>query len=141
MPFFPGRGPRPAEYYEKVTTTRKYEDRLATLEAVRQAGISVCAGGIIGLGEQELDRVGLLHQVGVGWGCGVGGWLAGGGVCVCWGGGGQARGRCVSWGRRWRWWRGACTFKADRVEGRVAWLRLLDHGPLRPLHQTGSAGP
>lgn len=47
-----------------MTTTRKYEDRLATLEAVRQAGISVCAGGIIGLGEQELDRVGLLHQVG-----------------------------------------------------------------------------
>ncbi|KAL4451863.1 hypothetical protein ABPG75_007525 [Micractinium tetrahymenae] len=51
------------EYYEKVTTTRKYEDRLATLEAVRQAGISVCAGGIIGLGEGELDRVGLLHQL------------------------------------------------------------------------------
>lgn len=51
-----------AEYYEKVTSTRKYEDRLATLEAVRNAGISVCAGGIIGLGEEELDRVGLLHQ-------------------------------------------------------------------------------
>ncbi len=64
----PGR----AEYYEKVTTTRKYEDRLATLEAVRQAGISVCAGGIIGLGEQELDRVGLLHQVGRGQGPGAG---------------------------------------------------------------------
>lgn len=49
------------EYYEKVTTTRKYEDRLATLEAVREAGISVCAGGIIGLGEEGLDRAGLLH--------------------------------------------------------------------------------
>ncbi len=59
------------------------QDRLATLENVRQAGISVCAGGIIGLGEGKLDRVGLLHQVG--WG-GVGGrdgggcgWLVGGG--------------------------------------------------------------
>ena len=52
-----------SEYYGKITTTRKYEDRLATLEAVRQAGISVCAGGIIGLGEGEMDRVGLLHQV------------------------------------------------------------------------------
>lgn len=51
------------EYYEKVTTTRKYEDRLATIESVRQAGISVCAGGIIGLGESHLDRVGLLHQL------------------------------------------------------------------------------
>ncbi|GAB4824223.1 hypothetical protein N2152v2_011269 [Parachlorella kessleri] len=51
------------EYYEKVTTTRKYEDRLNTLENVRQAGISVCAGGIIGLGEGKMDRVGLLHQL------------------------------------------------------------------------------
>ena len=44
------------EYYEKVTTTRKYEDRLNTIESVRQAGISVCAGGIIGLGEGHMDR-------------------------------------------------------------------------------------
>ncbi|KAG2430661.1 hypothetical protein HYH02_013659 [Chlamydomonas schloesseri] len=51
------------EYYPKVTTSRKYEDRLATLEAVRQAGISVCAGGIIGLGEGPQDRVGLIHQL------------------------------------------------------------------------------
>ncbi|GBF97251.1 biotin synthase [Raphidocelis subcapitata] len=51
------------EYYGKITTTRKYEDRLATLEAVRDAGISVCAGGIIGLGEGEEDRVGLLLQL------------------------------------------------------------------------------
>lgn len=51
------------EYYAKVTTTRRYEDRLATLEAVRDAGISVCAGGIIGLGEAEEDRVGLLLQL------------------------------------------------------------------------------
>lgn len=39
------------------------QDRLATLEAVREAGISVCAGGIIGLGEGEKDRIGLLLQV------------------------------------------------------------------------------
>lgn len=51
------------EFYEKVTTTRKYEDRLSTIESVRQAGISVCAGGIIGLGEGHMDRVGLLHQL------------------------------------------------------------------------------
>ena len=64
-----------AEYYSKVTSTRNYEDRLATIEHVRQAGISVCAGGIIGLGEGQLDRVGLLHQVGAG----AGGWGRGGG--------------------------------------------------------------
>ncbi|KAI7844847.1 hypothetical protein COHA_001501 [Chlorella ohadii] len=51
------------EYYAQVSTTRTYADRLATLEAVRQAGISVCAGGIIGLGEGQMDRVGLLHQL------------------------------------------------------------------------------
>lgn len=51
------------EYYEKVTTTRKYEDRLQTIESVRQAGISVCAGGIIGLGEGHMDRIGLFHQL------------------------------------------------------------------------------
>ena len=39
------------------------QDRLETLAHVRDAGISVCAGGIIGLGEGEKDRVGLLHQV------------------------------------------------------------------------------
>ena len=39
------------------------QDRLETLGHVRDAGISVCAGGIIGLGEGEKDRVGLLHQV------------------------------------------------------------------------------
>ncbi|GAX76155.1 hypothetical protein CEUSTIGMA_g3599.t1 [Chlamydomonas eustigma] len=51
------------EYYGKVTTTRKYSDRLETLQNVREAGISVCAGGIIGLGEGEQDRVGLIHQL------------------------------------------------------------------------------
>ena len=39
------------------------QDRLTTLEAVREAGISVCAGGIIGLGEGPSDRVGLIHQL------------------------------------------------------------------------------
>ncbi|CAG9460505.1 unnamed protein product [Pedinophyceae sp. YPF-701] len=51
------------EYYAKITSTRKYEDRLETLSNVRSAGISVCAGGIIGLGEKDNDRVGLLHQL------------------------------------------------------------------------------
>jgi biotin synthase len=51
------------EYYKQVTSTRKYEDRLETLKNVRDAGISVCAGGIIGLGEGAKDRVGLLLQL------------------------------------------------------------------------------
>lgn len=51
------------EYYSKITTTRHYEDRLSTVEAVRDAGISVCCGGILGLGEDQNDRVGLLHQL------------------------------------------------------------------------------
>ena len=46
-----------------MTTTRKYEDRLATLAAVRDAGISVCCGGILGLGEDEQDRAALLHTL------------------------------------------------------------------------------
>jgi len=49
------------DHYEKIITTRKYEDRLNTLEHVRNAGISVCSGGIIGLGETDEDRVEMLH--------------------------------------------------------------------------------
>merc|ERR1711935_386827 len=49
------------EHYPKVITTRSYQDRLDTLAAVRDAGISVCCGGILGLGEEDSDRVGLLH--------------------------------------------------------------------------------
>jgi biotin synthase len=49
------------EHYPNVITTRSYEDRLNTIANVRDAGISVCCGGILGLGEQESDRVGLLH--------------------------------------------------------------------------------
>ncbi|XP_010506206.1 PREDICTED: biotin synthase [Camelina sativa] len=51
------------EYYPNVITTRSYDDRLETLEHVRDAGINVCSGGIIGLGEAEEDRVGLLHTL------------------------------------------------------------------------------
>jgi len=49
------------EHYPNVITTRSYEDRLQTISNVRDAGIQVCCGGILGLGEQETDRVGLLH--------------------------------------------------------------------------------
>ncbi|OJH34416.1 biotin synthase BioB [Cystobacter ferrugineus] len=49
-----------AEHYGDIITTRTYEDRLRTLERVRKAGISVCSGGIIGLGESVEDRCGLL---------------------------------------------------------------------------------
>jgi len=49
------------EHYPNVITTRSYEDRLQTIANVRDAGISVCCGGILGLGEKESDRVGLLH--------------------------------------------------------------------------------
>lgn len=51
------------EYYPNIITTRSYDDRLQTLQHVREAGISVCSGGIIGLGEAEEDRVGLLHTL------------------------------------------------------------------------------
>jgi len=52
-----------ASYYADVITTRSYEDRLETLEHVRKAGISVCSGGIIGLGETHEDRIGMLHTL------------------------------------------------------------------------------
>ena len=48
------------EYYDKVITTRTYQDRLDTLEAVRDAGINICCGGIVGMGEDESDRAGLI---------------------------------------------------------------------------------
>jgi biotin synthase len=51
------------EFYPQIITTRVYEDRLRTLAAVRRAGITVCSGGIIGMGESDEDRVGLLHQL------------------------------------------------------------------------------
>lgn len=48
------------EYYGEIITTRTYQDRLDTLENVRRADMSVCCGGIVGLGEARKDRVGLL---------------------------------------------------------------------------------
>lgn len=51
------------EYYGDVITTRTYEDRLDTLAKVRSAGIHVCCGGIIGMGEGEEDRIGLLVEL------------------------------------------------------------------------------
>lgn len=51
------------DYYDKVVTTRTYGDRLDTLAVVRDAGISTCCGGIVGMGETRRDRAGLLHQL------------------------------------------------------------------------------
>jgi len=51
------------EFYGHIITTRVYEDRLATIARVRKAGITVCCGGILGLGESDEDRIGLLHQL------------------------------------------------------------------------------
>lgn len=51
------------EFYPSVITSRTYDERLATIDAVRDAGISVCSGGILGLGEKDEDRVGLIHEV------------------------------------------------------------------------------
>lgn len=47
----------------QVITTRSYDERLGTIAAVRDAGISVCSGGILGLGESTEDRVGLIWEV------------------------------------------------------------------------------
>ncbi len=51
------------EYYSSIITTRTYQDRLDTLQHVRDAGINVCAGGIVGMGETLRDRLGLLQQL------------------------------------------------------------------------------
>ncbi|MEO0442296.1 MAG: biotin synthase BioB, partial [Pseudomonadota bacterium] len=48
------------EYYGDIITTRSYQDRLETLDNVRKAGMKVCSGGIVGMGEAEHDRAGLL---------------------------------------------------------------------------------
>lgn len=50
-------------YYEKVVSTRSFNDRLETIENVRQAGIKVCCGGILGLGESREDRIEFLHTL------------------------------------------------------------------------------
>ncbi|WP_448549861.1 biotin synthase BioB [Thalassotalea fusca] len=51
------------EHYNQIITTRTYQDRLDTLDAVRGAGMKVCSGGIVGLGEQANDRASLLVQL------------------------------------------------------------------------------
>ncbi len=51
------------EYYSKIIQTRTYDDRLNTLKSVRKAGISVCCGGIIGMGESPKDRCALLAEL------------------------------------------------------------------------------
>ena len=52
------------ENYANVITTRTFEDRIETLENVRAAGINVCCGGIVGMGETRADRIGFLHALG-----------------------------------------------------------------------------
>jgi biotin synthase len=51
------------EYYGQIISTRTYQDRLDTLEHVRNAGVAVCCGGIVGMGESADDRVGLIHAL------------------------------------------------------------------------------
>ena len=51
------------EFYGEIIHTRTYADRLNTIAAVRKAGIQVCCGGILGMGESDDDRIGLLHQL------------------------------------------------------------------------------
>lgn len=53
------------EFYQRIITTRSYADRLETLAHVRAAGIRVCCGGIVGMGESRADRAGLLAQLAV----------------------------------------------------------------------------
>lgn len=51
------------EYYSHIISTRSFDDRLDTLDYVRQAGLKVCSGGIVGLGESRNDRIGLLYEL------------------------------------------------------------------------------
>jgi len=51
------------EFYEKIITTRTYGDRLDTLQNVRDSGMKICSGGILGMGETQTDRIGLLTQL------------------------------------------------------------------------------
>lgn len=51
------------DYYPQIVSTRSYDDRLDTLAHVRQAGINICSGGIIGMGESRDDRIDLLHEL------------------------------------------------------------------------------
>ena len=51
------------EYYEKIVSTRTFDERLNTLDRVRKNGINVCSGGIVGMGESRADRIGFLHAL------------------------------------------------------------------------------
>lgn len=51
------------EYYDKIITTRSFQDRLDTLQYVRNSGMKICSGGILGMGETANDRIGLLRQL------------------------------------------------------------------------------
>jgi biotin synthase len=51
------------EFYDKIITTRTYKDRLDTIANVSKAGISLCCGGILGMGESQGDRIALLHRL------------------------------------------------------------------------------
>jgi biotin synthase len=51
------------EFYETIISTRKFDDRLATIRAVREAGLEVCSGGIVGMGEKPEDRIHFLHEL------------------------------------------------------------------------------
>lgn len=51
------------EYYDKIITTRTFEDRLRTIRHVRKAGVSLCSGGIVGMGESREDRIGMIHAL------------------------------------------------------------------------------
>ncbi|MES2903128.1 MAG: biotin synthase BioB, partial [Pseudomonadota bacterium] len=51
------------EHYGDIITTRTFQERLDTLEEVRQAGMAVCCGGIVGMGETRADRVGFIHSL------------------------------------------------------------------------------
>ena len=52
-----------SRYYQEIISTRTYQDRLDTLQAVRDAGMKVCCGGIVGMGEESQDRMELLHTL------------------------------------------------------------------------------
>ncbi|MCX8080264.1 MAG: biotin synthase BioB [Bacteroidia bacterium] len=51
------------EFYDKIITTRKFNDRINTLKNARKAGLTICSGGIIGMGESEDDRIGMLYTL------------------------------------------------------------------------------
>jgi len=51
------------EFYSNIISTRTYQERLDTIAAVRRVGITVCCGGIVGMGESDSDRIGLLHAL------------------------------------------------------------------------------